>query len=152
MPVALGRALESSNCRKAPFPEKDSTSTTYEIRTRSAESSGLEKERRRERFLSPDHWIEVLRFEHERPPLLGFSAQRLSRREFSRRTRWRRGWDSNPRYAFTYTRFPSVRLKPLGHLSGRASFGEARGVFQGRSGLCRHKNDSTRGALLSRPA
>ena len=31
---------------------------------------------------------------------------------------WRRGWDSNPRYAFTYTRFPSVRLKPLGHLSG----------------------------------
>ena len=31
---------------------------------------------------------------------------------------WRRGRDSNPRYAFyTYTRFPSVRLKPLGHLS-----------------------------------
>ena len=29
----------------------------------------------------------------------------------------RRGWDSNPRYARTYTRFPSVRLKPLGHLS-----------------------------------
>ena len=33
---------------------------------------------------------------------------------------WRRGWDSNPRYGFPYTRFPSVRLKPLGHLSGRA--------------------------------
>jgi hypothetical protein len=31
---------------------------------------------------------------------------------------WRREWDSNPRYACTYTRFPSVRLKPLGHLSG----------------------------------
>jgi hypothetical protein len=31
---------------------------------------------------------------------------------------WRREWDSNPRYAFTHTRFPSVRLKPLGHLSG----------------------------------
>ena len=31
--------------------------------------------------------------------------------------KWRREWDSNPRYAFTYTRFPSVRLKPLGHLS-----------------------------------
>ena len=30
---------------------------------------------------------------------------------------WRREWDSNPRYAFTHTRFPSVRLKPLGHLS-----------------------------------
>src|SRR5213593_322133 len=30
---------------------------------------------------------------------------------------WRREWDSNPRYGFPYTRFPSVRLKPLGHLS-----------------------------------
>jgi hypothetical protein len=30
---------------------------------------------------------------------------------------WRREWDSNPRYAYTHTRFPSVRLKPLGHLS-----------------------------------
>src|ERR1700732_4496900 len=34
--------------------------------------------------------------------------------------RWRRGWDSNPRYGFPYTRFPSERLQPLGHLSGRA--------------------------------
>ena len=32
---------------------------------------------------------------------------------------WRREWDSNPRYALTYTRFPSVRLQPLGHLSGK---------------------------------
>src|ERR1700731_1361100 len=32
--------------------------------------------------------------------------------------RWRREWDSNPRYSFPHTRFPSVRLKPLGHLSG----------------------------------
>ena len=31
--------------------------------------------------------------------------------------RWRTGWDSNPRYAFTHTRVPGVRLKPLGHLS-----------------------------------
>jgi hypothetical protein len=31
---------------------------------------------------------------------------------------WRRGWDSNPRYGFPYTRFPSGRLKPLGHPSG----------------------------------
>ena len=31
---------------------------------------------------------------------------------------WRRGRDSNPRYALTHTRFPSVRLKPLGHPSG----------------------------------
>ncbi len=31
--------------------------------------------------------------------------------------KWRTGRDSNPRYAFTYTRVPGVRLKPLGHLS-----------------------------------
>ncbi len=32
---------------------------------------------------------------------------------------WRREWDSNPRYGFPYTRFPSVRLQPLGHPSGK---------------------------------
>ncbi len=31
--------------------------------------------------------------------------------------KWRRGWDSNPRLSFPNTRFPSVLLKPLGHLS-----------------------------------
>jgi hypothetical protein len=30
---------------------------------------------------------------------------------------WRRGWDSNPRDGFPPTRFPSVRLQPLGHPS-----------------------------------
>jgi hypothetical protein len=31
---------------------------------------------------------------------------------------WRRGWDSNPRYALrAYTHFPGVLLRPLGHLS-----------------------------------
>ncbi len=34
--------------------------------------------------------------------------------------------DSNPRYAFTYTRFPGVHLQPLGHLSGK------NGRLQGR--------------------
>lgn len=35
---------------------------------------------------------------------------------------WRKRRDSNPRYAFTYTHFPGVRLKPLGHpsASGRS--------------------------------
>ena len=32
--------------------------------------------------------------------------------------KWRREWDSNPRYGFPYTRFPSERLQPLGHPSG----------------------------------
>jgi hypothetical protein len=31
---------------------------------------------------------------------------------------WRRERDSNPRYGCPYTRFPSVRLQPLGHPSG----------------------------------
>ncbi len=31
--------------------------------------------------------------------------------------RWRREWDSNPRYGFPYTRFPSERHQPLGHPS-----------------------------------
>ena len=30
---------------------------------------------------------------------------------------WRRDRDSNPGYPFEYTRFPSVPLQPLGHLS-----------------------------------
>ena len=36
-------------------------------------------------------------------------------------TRWRREWDSNPRYPLGYTRFPSVRLRPLGHLFRKIS-------------------------------
>jgi hypothetical protein len=32
---------------------------------------------------------------------------------------WRRERDSNPRYGFPQTRFPSVRLQPLGHPSGQ---------------------------------
>jgi hypothetical protein len=31
--------------------------------------------------------------------------------------KWRRERDSNPRYGYPHTRFPSVYLKPLGHLS-----------------------------------
>lgn len=34
---------------------------------------------------------------------------------------WRTERDSNPRYAFTYTRFPSVRDRPLRHLSVHAT-------------------------------
>jgi hypothetical protein len=34
----------------------------------------------------------------------------------------RREWDSNPRWSHPHTRFPSVLLKPLGHLSGGEHF------------------------------
>src|SRR5204863_4807663 len=53
----------------------------------------------------------------------GVETGRSACTSFARR--WRREWDSNPRYGFPYTRFPSVRLQPLGHLSGDS--GEARG-------------------------
>ena len=43
---------------------------------------------------------------------------------------WRRGWDSNPRLSFPNTRFPSVLLKPLGHLSGKNRVTEERGARQ----------------------
>ena len=37
------------------------------------------------------------------------------------RNNWRRGRDSNPRQDYSRTRFPSVLLRPLGHLSARPS-------------------------------
>jgi hypothetical protein len=57
---------------------------------------------------------------------------------------WRREWDSNPRYSFPYTRFPSERLQPLGHPSAALSrcsavrrSGGGRTIVAG-SGLARH--------------
>lgn len=47
---------------------------------------------------------------------------------------WRREWDSNPRYGFPHTRFPSVRLKPLGHLSGAPSLEGAPMILQETAG------------------
>ena|ERR1041385_4378933 len=55
--------------------------------------------------------------ERESPPLFGFFARLAGPRESWPQRHWRREWDSNPRYGFPHTRFPSVRLKPLGHLS-----------------------------------
>src|SRR5437870_8965547 len=50
---------------------------------------------------------------------------------------WRREWDSNPRYGFPYTRFPSVRLQPLGHLShgGSAAGSEFAEAIAGASSI-----------------
>src|SRR5579863_6057782 len=59
----------------------------------------------------------------------------ISNSRIQRRTEyWRREWDSNPRYGFPHTRFPSVRLKPLGHLSEEASHEGARGLLQVTAG------------------
>ena len=52
------------------------------------------------------------------PDLAGFTAPRCPDHKIS----LRRGWDSNPRYPFRYTRVPGVRLQPLGHLSLRLPY------------------------------
>src|ERR1700732_3931565 len=66
----------------------------------------------------------------EKPPFIGrFSACSLMEKSGGRHE-WRREWDSNPRYGFPHTRFPSVRLKPLGHLSGGPSLEGAGGLLQ----------------------
>jgi hypothetical protein len=57
---------------------------------------------------------------------------------------WRREWDSNPRYAFTHTRFPSVRLKPLGHLSGASAFLTRRGMRRKSSPFSTHDKATSR--------
>src|SRR3982074_3073179 len=57
-------------------------------------------------------------FEWEIAAAIGLNYPLLRRRICGSGKRWRREWDSNPRYGFPHTRFPSVRLKPLGHLSG----------------------------------
>ena len=47
------------------------------------------------------------------------SLQLLSNQIYINIKMWRRERDSNPRNGFPFTRFPSVRLQPLGHLSVR---------------------------------
>src|SRR5215813_13959831 len=59
------------------------------------------------------------------PELAEAFAKQRSQKHETRQilSSWRREWDSNPRYGFPYTRFPSVRLKPLGHPSGTVAAG-----------------------------
>src|SRR5947209_8084992 len=66
---------------------------------------------------------------------------------------WRREWDSNPRYGCPYTRFPSVRLQPLGHPSaalahgGRPALGQVGGEYR-----CGDRERKRIGALRGRSA
>jgi hypothetical protein len=60
----------------------------------------------------------------------GPNCQRVRSEKTWLGTSWRREWDSNPRYGFPHTRFPSVRLKPLGHLSGCP-------LLKGRKDFCK---------------
>ena len=46
--------------------------------------------------------------------MLGFFIQKP---DLLPREKWRRGWDSNPRYGFPYARFRGEYFQPLSHLS-----------------------------------
>lgn len=61
----------------------------------------------------------------ENPAILRVLSVNPGGGEYWSQGKWRREWDSNPRYGFPHTRFPSVRLKPLGHLSGPLLIGGA---------------------------
>src|SRR2546428_12923380 len=50
-------------------------------------------------------------------------------------TRWRRGWDSNPRYACAYSGFRDRHVQPLRHLSGWADFTSAEDQLSGSMAL-----------------
>jgi hypothetical protein len=41
--------------------------------------------------------------------------------DLPRLEKWRRGWDSNPRYGFPYARFRGEYFQPLSHLSAVAT-------------------------------
>ena len=66
----------------------------------------------------------------------GISVLSEGRREFAMRF-WRRERDSNPRYGFPQTRFPSVRLQPLGHPSGQLPSVRARTIAKDGRGASR---------------
>jgi hypothetical protein len=101
---------------------------TYGNHTKSAQSGGLETNGRRDRNLSFSRPVAVLRFVREARGYWA-SMRTQARGECCSRERWRREWDSNPRYGFPHTRFPSVRLKPLGHPSMRHDVLTPRALF-----------------------
>src|SRR5258707_4872442 len=56
---------------------------------------------------------------------MGVHLPRLPKDQLLKELDWRRGWDSNPRYAFAYSGFRDRHVQPLRHLSGRAHFTSA---------------------------
>ncbi len=108
---------KSAEMRRIRIPEK---TIAYEDRTKSAQSGGLERNGLTERISGSDQTTAVRRFGREGPRILRISARPDGAREALQKTDWRRERDSNPRYGFPQTRFPSVRLQPLGHPSAGA--------------------------------
>ena len=92
-------------------------SMTYKKRTEIAESTALEKKGRRESKMASEPAKRVNRSGAESPQMLGFFAPAVPNGERFSKDQWRRGWDSNPRYACTHNGFRDRPDRPLWHLS-----------------------------------
>ena len=89
----------------------------YKKRTEIAESTALEKKGRRESKLAPETAKPVIRSLPESAQMLGSFTLSILIGEFWTQDQWRRGWDSNPRYACTHNGFRDRPDRPLWHLS-----------------------------------
>jgi hypothetical protein len=89
-----------------------------ENRTIARKYRGLEKKSPWRMFSACPVDMEVQRSMRQIAPNNAFCLGFKGAGERFWKRRWRREWDSNPRYGLPYTRFPSERLQPLGHPSG----------------------------------
>ena len=86
-------------------------------RTKLHKSTGPERNRRQREHFECRSTPGGHRLSPQNPGNPALFGDQYGTGECYRKKNWRRDRDSNPGYAFTHTRFPSVRLKPLGHLS-----------------------------------
>ena len=99
------------------YPKNDSKSAAYEIRTKSAQSGGLETNGRERAISSSQPARRSAEVFARSPRLLGFHARSKVGGECWSRKDWRRGRDSNPRYGYPYAAFRVRCFQPLSHLS-----------------------------------
>src|SRR5581483_10916552 len=110
-----GTGRARSRKRRQLSPCRDSAAGRCDSRARKGGSDELRRARRRavaERELISRRSCDA----GARPPP---AARREMTAAGTDGSEWRRGWDSNPRYACAHTRFPVVPDRPLQHLSAR---------------------------------
>ena len=150
MPAICPATTRRISQRLRWFPVTSATvRESYEFRTRSAQSGALETSGRRDGFHGFGRSTAVRRFFHEGRDCWGLIEALASSREYCALKDWRRERDSNPRYGFPYTRFPSVRLQPLGHLSGAGLLTASAGFIKGNGRVAQGINTAGRIAQLT---
>jgi hypothetical protein len=85
IPVAVGRPSDLSKSAEVRLSKSAFVPATYKIRTKSAESRGLEKDGRRKRIYGIGRSAAVQRFAREGPCFLGIFARPQAGRECSPR-------------------------------------------------------------------